>query len=563
MENKLTKWPPAIDKPLLSPLTTKSVEINACPKCYRVCKNKSGLALHMKKCLTIENGESFLKNEKYLKVKRTETNVEKVLPSSYPLLSISFCEDEKDESERILPQNTQEEDQKKTQSHHFKEVKGNVTISADKMAPSKTNDARTAKRKPEKKEPRSASAVKLTASATNNTGKSIEASISSTDEPQCHSYATEINNAYDEIVTWRKNLFDLPKGNAGKRFVSNMNKLILAWNNKSNRRDYALKALMIMPTLLLQRTSTKSKGSLNKQHLQRRIELWENNQLSELLQESRALQKRLPKGTSKMSAEEVTKRFTNLMLLGNVKQAVRLLENDACNGVLPLTTETLQELQTKHPPGQPKFAEMLLQGPINKIDSVIFEELTSETILKAAVLTKGSAGPSLYDADDWRKILGSNIYGNEAEDLRKSLASLARELCANEVEDPKSIEALMACRLIPLDKNPGLRPIGIGETLRRILGKAVMNVLKLDVKSSVGNLQLCAGHTGGCEVGVHAVVDMFNSEDTEGVIQVDASNAFNSINRNVLLHNAKIICPEFATYIHNSYCVPARMFIVG
>ena len=68
---------------------------------------------------------------------------------------------------------------------------------------------------------------------------------------------------------------------------------------------------------------------------------------------------------------------------------------------------------------------------------------------------------------------------------------------------------------------------------------------------------------GGCEVGVHAVVDMFNDEDTEGVIQVDASNAFNSINRKVLLHNARIICPQFATYIYNSYCVPARLFIVG
>ena len=160
---------------------------------------------------------------------------------------------------------------------------------------------------------------------------------------------------------------------------------------------------------------------------------------------------------------------------------------------------------------------------------------------------KGSAGPSFYDADDWRNILGSNLYGEDAEDLRKNLASLAKELCTNEVDDPKILEALLACRLIPLDKNPGLRPIGIGETLRRILGKAVMSVLKRDVKASVGNLQLCGGQIGGCEVGVHAVVDMFNDEDTEGVIQVDASNAFNSINRNVLLHNARIICPQFAT----------------
>ena len=128
--------------------------------------------------------------------------------------------------------------------------------------------------------------------------------------------------------------------------------------------------------------------------------------------------------------------------------------------------------------------EMVLEGPINKVNSVIFDKITSETIMKAAMKMKGSSGPSLYDADDWRNILGSNKYGSEAEDLRKSLADMAKELCSNEVEDPESLEALLACRLVPLDKNPGLRPIGIGETLRRILGKAVMSVLKKDVQVS-------------------------------------------------------------------------------
>ena len=39
----------------------------------------------------------------------------------------------------------------------------------------------------------------------------------------------------------------------------------------------------------------------------------------------------------------------------------------------------------------------------------------------------------------------------------------------------------MACTLIPLDKKPGLRPIGVGEVLRRIAGKAVMMLFKNDI----------------------------------------------------------------------------------
>ena len=44
---------------------------------------------------------------------------------------------------------------------------------------------------------------------------------------------------------------------------------------------------------------------------------------------------------------------------------------------------------------------------------------------------------------------------------------------ANTITDPLSLESYIACRLIPLDKCPGLKPIGIGEILRRIIGKAI------------------------------------------------------------------------------------------
>ena len=39
--------------------------------------------------------------------------------------------------------------------------------------------------------------------------------------------------------------------------------------------------------------------------------------------------------------------------------------------------------------------------------------------------------------------------------------------------------------------------------------------------------------------------------------------AFNSINRKVMLHNLKFICPIIATYIINCYATPSRLFIVG
>ena len=51
--------------------------------------------------------------------------------------------------------------------------------------------------------------------------------------------------------------------------------------------------------------------------------------------------------------------------------------------------------------------------------------------------------------------------------------------------------------------------------------------------------------------------------DTVAVLLIDAENAFNSINRKVMLHNLKFICPIIATYIINCYATPSRLFIVG
>ena len=90
------------------------------------------------------------------------------------------------------------------------------------------------------------------------------------------------------------------------------------------------------------------------------------------------------------------------------------------------------------------------------------------------------------------------------DDLCKTFAEVIKKLCTVENQSI-SLEAFLANRLIPLDKNPGLRPIGIGEVLRRIAGKVIVSHLKEDVIQSVGSLQVCAGQDAGCESLIHAM----------------------------------------------------------
>ena len=55
-------------------------------------------------------------------------------------------------------------------------------------------------------------------------------------------------------------------------------------------------------------------------------------------------------------------------------------------------------------------------------------------------------------------------------DLCNALSAVARNLCTTFV-DPGGLSAFVSCRLIALDKCPGVRPIGVGETVRRVIAR--------------------------------------------------------------------------------------------
>ena len=56
----------------------------------------------------------------------------------------------------------------------------------------------------------------------------------------------------------------------------------------------------------------------------------------------------------------------------------------------------------------------------------------------------------------------------------------------------------MSGRLIALDKQPGIRPVGVGETWRRLMAKCLLKVDGPEAKSAYGITQL----VGGLEAGI-------------------------------------------------------------
>ena len=90
-------------------------------------------------------------------------------------------------------------------------------------------------------------------------------------------------------------------------------------------------------------------------------------------------------------------------------------------------------------------------------------DVQSSCIRSAALRTKGAAGPSGLDAYCWQRMCTS--FKAASNDLCHSLALFAKCL-ATSFFDANGLSAFLACRLIALDKCPGVRPIGICETVR-------------------------------------------------------------------------------------------------
>ena len=104
--------------------------------------------------------------------------------------------------------------------------------------------------------------------------------------------------------------------------------------------------------------------------------------------------------------------------------------------------------------------------------------------------------------------------------LCSALAAVGHCICTEPVH-PDGLTAFVACRLIPLDKQPGVCLTGIGEVPRCIILKAMPRLVDMDICDACGALQVCAG----CEAAVHAMRQLFQDARLHAALLVDTSNA--------------------------------------
>jgi len=94
---------------------------------------------------------------------------------------------------------------------------------------------------------------------------------------------------------------------------------------------------------------------------------------------------------------------------------------------------------------------------------------------------------------------------------------------------------------------------GIGDVPRRIIAKSILYAVGDDVVLAAGPLQTCAGQSADSEAAVHAMKATFDDNACEAALLVDATDAFNYVNREAALHNISILCLALSIILNNTY----------
>ena len=365
------------------------------------------------------------------------------------------------------------------------------------------------------------------------------------------------------VVSLKNVQYDLPNSAVGREFVNLLSDEI----SSLSQGDVKSERVIVFLAVLLQRDTLVRKASDVRRLLKRRFDLWRKEQFDELIHEfqrnaSSGVKKRGSKGSVADDSHRL-RVFTRLMLRGQIRSAVRwLTERGSEGGVLCPSSvvgpsgETVADLlRIKHTDPCENFEEAFLE--CEELPPLVSVDVTGAHICHVARKIQGSGGPGGTTASQWQSFLLR--FGRSSERLRDEVAELTRRL-ANSLVEWNMIRALLANRLIALNKNPGVRPIGIGEVLMRIMGKAMVLVVGKDVEEVCGADQLCSGLRSGIEGAIHSMRELFEERSGDGfcLLLIDARNAFNSINR-----TARVLWPQASRVLFNTYRGQSFMVMAG
>ena len=120
-----------------------------------------------------------------------------------------------------------------------------------------------------------------------------------------------VKSAYRKVITWKKNIFSLPRGKCGSDFLKELTRLLCLFVDKTKWERLALPLVHIFVPIMLQKPSKNSKAKDHAKYLTSRLIKWSNGELDNLLKECHEIQTRLKKSKSRQDESPTRKLFAD------------------------------------------------------------------------------------------------------------------------------------------------------------------------------------------------------------------------------------------------------------
>ena len=239
---------------------------------------------------------------------------------------------------------------------------------------------------------------------------------------------------------------------------------------------------------------------------------------------------------------------------GQYSKAAKILASD---GLVPVSEESYLEMLAKHPDADshqslPSDTPSIPPGS----DSDIPSSLVSECIKSFPNGT--SPGPSGLRASHLKEGItcpSPTIRAN----LLNTLSDFVNLLSQGKVP-AEIVPHLCGALLLGTRKKSaggGIRPIAVGEVMRRLVSKCLAQSVRQSAHSHLSPLQLGVGTSNGAEAIVHAVRSVLQSDSfpnsNKYVLQLDFSNAFNTISRDHMFASVRSHLPSISSWLELCY----------
>ena len=212
--------------------------------------------------------------------------------------------------------------------------------------------------------------------------------------------------------------------------------------------------------------------------------------------------------------------------------------------------EVFEDMLAKHPQDDPpQLPSTPAPSPITISEGEVVKAIRS--------FPSGTApGPSGLRANHLKEAVFCPSPDRAASTLQ-ALCKVINFLCSGKAPSEVTPHLCGATLFASKKKSGGLRPIAVGEVLRRLTSKCISRAVRGDAFNVLTPLQVGVGVSVGCEAIVHAVnrvqEDPNISPDQKWTLLLDFSNAFNSISREKMFGEVRARIPSMSAWIECCY----------